>query len=258
MVAHTRYAIFNVVMTESLIEDLEIQSYGENNPRAQEGTVGERSAIREIDPTDRVDVQRIFDIDRQEGVLKFMVGDPKTEQESIDWAKKEVHMFAVSGAVENAPVGERGELQGWVWFGNDEKERLERAQNEGLLTLSHGAQMLEVSFAKYDKAEPGQMAGGLRQACHKLWKDNVINNALERPNIVVTAYTSSQNPDSINVLESAGFVAKGNVIYDPKESIIPDVLYVLDWSLLNTILHQNVDRALFGDLPGYNRNEISI
>lgn len=234
-------------MPESLIEWLEIQSYGDNNPRQQEGTVGEKSTIREIDPTDRIDVRRIFDIDRQAGVLKFMVGDPKTERESIDWANLEVHMFAVSGAVENAPAGEKGELQGWIWFTRDEKERLEKAQNEGLITLSYGAQLLEVSFVKYDKAEAGQMASGLRQACHKIWLDNAREDTNGRPNIVVTAYVDPENESSINVLESAGFVAKGDVIYDPKQSIKSDVLYVLNWSLLDTLVHEKADKVLFGE-----------
>lgn len=233
-------------MQESLIDGLEVQSYGEYNPREQWGTVGEKSSIREIDPTDRIDVQRIFDIDRQANVLKFMAGDPKTERESIDWANLEVHMFAVSGA-EGVAKDEQGELQGWIWFQKDAKERLEKAQNQGLVTLSYGAQLLEVSFARYEKAENGQMASGLRQACQKIWTDSVREDSNERPNIVVTAYADPENEASINVLESAGFVARGDVIYDPKQSIKSDVLYVLNWSLLDTIVHEKADKTLFSD-----------
>lgn len=234
-------------MQESLIDGLEVQSYGENNPREQWGTVGEKSAIREIDPTDRIDVQRVFDIDRQANVLKFMVGDPKTERESIDWANLDVHMFAVSGA-EGVAKDEQGELQGWIWFARDEKERLERAQDQGLLTLVEDAELLEVSFAKYDSASPGQISSGLRQACERIAGLRVSDEDNNfSPDTVITAYVSPQNTDSIHVLEASGFVPKGEIIYDPAENSEPDILYILDWYKLNSILHEKADKTLFSD-----------
>lgn len=235
-------------MQESLIGGLEVQSYGAHNPREQGGTVGEKSAIREIDPTDRIDVQRIFDIDRRGAVKKFMVGKEKTEQESIDWANLDVHMFAVSGS-EGVPKSEVGELQGWIWFARDKKERLERTQDQGLLTLADGAELLEVSFAKYESAPPGQMASGLRQACDKVARLRVSEeDAKLIPDTIITAYVSPENIDSIHVLEASGFVAKGEIVYDPAESGETDVLYVLDWNKLNGILHEKADKVLFGEL----------
>lgn len=232
-------------MPESLIESLEIQTY-DKNPRQQEGTIGEKSTIREIDPTDRIDVRRVFDIDRQDAVKKFMVGEEKTEQESIDWASKQVHMFAVSGALENSSENEKGELQGWIWFANDEKERLERAQALGLMTPAEGAEALEASFAKLEGSAEKQMSSGLRQACTKVARIRVSEDDDKlMPDTVITAYARAENVASVRVLEASGFVNRGEIVYDPTDDPEPDILYVLDWEKLNNILHEKADQKLF-------------
>lgn len=129
-------------MNEStpLIDSLEIKDYSAQH-REQWGLIGEKSAIRTIDPEDRIDVQRVFDIDRQKGVLEFSYGEPKNERESIDWANEEVHMFAVSGS-EGVSKEEFGELQGWIWFYKDEELRLKQVRESGLVELPADVEVL--------------------------------------------------------------------------------------------------------------------
>lgn len=106
-----------------------------------------------------------------------------------------------------------------------------------------------MSFAKYEEAPPGQMASGLRQACVAVGAIRVSGDPEElKPKLVVTAYTNPRNLKSARVLEAAGFVARGEVVYDPGDDPNPDTLYVLDWGRLNEIVHQKSDTTVHQSL----------
>ena len=228
-------------MTERL-SDLPIADYS-NAPREQKRVAWEKAAERRIDPNDQKDIWRVWITDRATGVVEEMIGDPKTVAESINDARSEPYLFAVSGSkgVKNEEVGE---LQGWVWFQKDEAERLARLKQEGLIRDIEGDEALEVSFARYPNAAPGQMASGLRQALIKLAESRSQIGPSSEPDLTITAYASARNPDSQRVLERAGFVRRGMTVYDSEENDQKDHFYVLDWEVLDAILRQEVDSRI--------------
>ena len=195
-----------------------------------------KSTIRKINPTNPEDMRRVVLIDKNPKVLKYMVGEPLHGKEFLEFITdtKDKTLYGVVGSG-LVPPEEKNKLQGWimVYSGKEVTRRAIRALERRVME-SH-CSVLEISYAKYPNALPGQIANGLRQVLLEIARRDGIDLAdndftYKR---LVTAYSDSGNIKSRHVLEAAGFVLqKKKTLWDPKESKKKDSVYLLDWQKL--------------------------
>ncbi|MBI4009059.1 GNAT family N-acetyltransferase [Candidatus Roizmanbacteria bacterium] len=221
----------------NIIDNLPIQDYSQN-ARRQEKVIGQKAAIRQIDPTDRRDMQRLRTIDRDPKVLRWMAGEPLRDEDLMYDAKglNEYKIFVISGSQSLKDSNEIGELQGIITVRPDKNERVEELRRLNLISQNSIQPILEVSYAQYPNSANRQVASGLRQVCARISRINaeIAEKSEFSPNILITAYSDSENIDSIRVLENSGFERKGTVNYDGEENSV----YVLNWQQLNKLLHE--------------------
>lgn len=192
--------------------------------------------IRKINLNDPEDIRRVAVIDRNREVLKYMAGKELNEKELLEFVTDDENrtLYVVSGH-KGVPKEEIGKLQGWIliYSGKEVTERERRALGRKVFDLNFS--IIEVSYAKYPTAFPGQIADGLRQVLLDLARKSGgdLRKGLMPP-ILVTAYVSPENEQSRHVLETAGFTLQPKkIIWDSKESKKKDLVYVLDWNRLH-------------------------
>jgi hypothetical protein len=99
----------------------------EKKPRTQINYAGEQSAIRRLEPHDKVELKRFKRI--QDFIPENIADSDSTDHDLIEEAVDNrpgldrkngaIYTFGVSGS-HNAPEAEKGELQGWINFYRDE------------------------------------------------------------------------------------------------------------------------------------------
>lgn len=248
-------------MSEKSIDSLQPQDYSEK-PRIITQLAGERSALRLVDFNDRVDMQRFRQIDQS---LPPEFADPfESDKEIFQEVKRNrpgrlkkdrQYIFGVAGS-EGVSEDEIGELQGWVSFYRDGEKKV--LEEKGYIPkLEKGRMVLEVSYARHQDAEPGQMASALRQACNRISQIDAAkyrkDKSIISPQVVVTAYVTPGNDSSEHVLDAAGFENKGLIELKAEEKGEEDHHYnvfVLDWEKLNTLTHGKSDSELFPQEAG--------
>lgn len=255
----------------------------ETTKRSMRGFEGNTTAIRSINPHDKMDMQRMSAINAANS--EFLLGEPMTDQDLRAWAadKKgdEGMVFAIVKSNPDDPK-DWGEMQGQIYFYNDEDDRVEDMKKKGIIE-GDDPHVIEISYAKVPETEKGQMDQGLRQACAEFARRDAMRDATReqderakfaeqmskrnldlaastlawqqfdeqmmkkyiKPSTVLTAYVRPENAPSIKMLEKAGFVKKEMIKYAGFEEDHQDhLLYVLDWDLLHTRLQEDADKAL--------------
>ena len=240
--------MYNCFMSNELEWPTEQADYSEN-PRKQESIEGQNAAIRFFDPEDKKDMGRLHEIISDEEVQRWMDDVSDFDKEGLlEWAqeiqayKDKPKLFVVSGR--SGGVGKRdiGETQGFVYTYPDADIVKLRSMFEDRILLERQLEnpIFELSYAKFPDAEDCQIASAVRQVCIKLGNimDIDIDPRTGEPKLTVTAYVDPVNKKSVKVLEAAGFVKRGKVLYS-SEATKKDDVYVLDWNLLSSKLQNS-------------------
>lgn len=176
----------------------------------------EKSRIRHLKANDPEEKKRLWEIETDPLVAKFVEDLSKTEAEMIKFTtlEKNYLVLAIEGKAGHVEEAEVGRLQGWITVYSEEKKRLIRLQKHGLADLvKNDLRVLEIGFARHPKAKSGQMAGAVRQVMAWLHEEHVGDG---KHQLVVTAYADETNEGSIRVLTAAGFVRQGQIKYHVK------------------------------------------
>lgn len=221
-------------------------------PREILNMIGQKSALDHIVPEDAEDFFRIQEIDRK---ADNMNGERMSLSELKEWAKgsRDWHIFAVRGTPESvSDPKEIGELQGWIQSYYIYDYNIDIMKEEGMIPKDIPSEVgiYEISYAKYPGTETHQISAALRQAILILAiefedKDKRKTASYKRP-FLIRATVDPQNQKSINVLESSGFVKVGEMYYskEPEDQKTKDLVYILDWNRLYSILDEAVFREL--------------
>ncbi len=176
----------------------------------------EKSRIRHLKANDPEEKKRLWEIETDPKVVKFVENVCETEAEIVEFAtlEKDYLVLAIEGKAGHVDEAEVGKLQGWIAVYSEEKRRLSRLQKNGLADLvKDGLRVLEIGFARHPMARSGQMASAVRQAMALLHEEHTKDG---EHHLVVTAYVDDANEASIRVLTAAGFVKKGQIKYHVK------------------------------------------
>lgn len=208
------------------------------------GIVGENAALRKINTRDPVDMARYWETN-QSIPAGLMVDDITTPEELAENAKlngrREGFTFAISGIA----GAETGEFQGFVQFTADRENKLRnKIKDTRLFIFSDDVVLWEVSYAKYPRAAPRQVASAVRQGCALLVRK--LKSVGSYPRLAIIACVGAdENPASVQVLKSACFDPIGSdrdkptgiIRYDP---IMPglDVVWLLNWNALHHTLRE--------------------
>lgn len=236
------------------IERLPIKDYSKN-PRRVFPFRGEKSAIRLIDPEDRIDMGRYRDIARSLPITDFgpfeendqdLLNEVRNGRSGIPMQEEAEYLFGVVG-LHGVSQHEIGELQGWVCVARLWVEEIDRLVEKNIFPpVKEDTIVLGVTYARHKDAPVGQMASALRQTCSLLSGVCACQNPEGvKPEMLVLAFVRPRNIQSQNVLKASGFVRKGKGYFYGFET--QHLVYALDWNELNTIMQEKVDRELFGE-----------
>lgn len=219
---------------------------------------GEKAALRWFDPHDAIDMKRLREIDRDSEVNKWMAypGEGDTPDDKLKMLvenKSTILRFAVVKS--EGEADEIGEVQGWVRF-DQNPQRIAKV-NQVDPYLLQGKKLIDVTFARYPKSNPGEglISSALRQMSLFVlaeWeflksKTGEDTDNLSPIDMAVIAYVEPDNVVSKRVLEKAGFTKKlDNIVYSEEEPR-PNELWLLDWDKVHKIAHSKSDSALFSD-----------
>jgi len=176
----------------------------------------EKSRIRFVEVNDPEEKKRLWEIETDPEVARFVEDLSETEEDMLAFTKVgcDYLVLAVCGKEGHVDDSEVNKLQGWLTIYKEEKKRLSRFVKEGVIDLVlAGKRILEVGFARHPKAKSGQMASALRQTLAMLQKEHQKDGEHE---LIVTAYVDETNLASVRVLEAAGFRMVAKVKYHLK------------------------------------------
>ncbi len=219
-------------------------------PKLTEQThmVGQRASVRYFDPRDKEDIRRLLGIIRDSQVQKWVDGvEGMNKGDVVRWSRQrgkdeqEECLFAVSGSSDFVGDNEVGEVQAFVNTYLVGEELRGRMVGEGVVPENRN--VVEVSYARNPRTKPGQVASGLVQVCFLL--NEMMGHDREEvvPSLPIVAFVDEQNVGSIGVLERAGFVQAGEILYDQGDAK-KNLVYRLDWERAQFILHEEADRKL--------------
>ena len=176
----------------------------------------EKSRIRWVNLSDPEEKKRLWEIETDSLVAKYVEDLAETEDELIEFTtlEKDYLVLAVEGKGGHVEEAEVGKLQGWITVYPEDKRRLARLQKQGLVDLlKEDLRILEIGFAKHPLAKPRQIASAIRQTL------GLLRQAHEQAGVrklMITAYADEANEASMRVLLAAGFSLKGRVKYHLK------------------------------------------
>ena len=186
----------------------------------------EKSRIRWVNLSDPEEKKRLWEIETDSLVAKYVEDLAETEDELIEFTtlEKDYLVLAVEGKGGHVEEAEVGKLQGWITVYPEDKRRLARLQKQGLVDLlKEDLRILEIGFAKHPLAKPRQIASAIRQTL------GLLRQAHEQAGgrkLMITAYADEANEASMRVLLAAGFSLKGRVKYHLK-NISHDNFFIL-------------------------------
>jgi hypothetical protein len=127
------------------------------------GIVGENTALRLIDTSDPIDLERYWKTNQSVGP-GLMVDDIQTMAELIENAQDNGAWIGFTFAISGIAGKEIGEFQGFVQFTPDSENVLrEKIEQTGLFLFLRDVAIWEVSYARYPQAAGGQVASAVRQ-----------------------------------------------------------------------------------------------
>lgn len=188
----------------------------------------EKSRIRLLKLDDPEEKKRLWEIETNSLVVKFVGNISETDEDLVTFAIPQKHylVLAIEGKSGYVDEDEVGKLQGWITVYPEDKRRLARLQKNGLVDLMEkGLRVLEIGFAKHPKARSGQMGSAVRQVMRLLHQEHATDG---EHRLVVTAYTNQTNLASMRVLAAAGFEQVGKMPYLVKDKH-HDCVYLLDF-----------------------------
>lgn len=203
------------------------------------GIIGENTALRLIDTSDTIDLERYWKTNQSVGP-GLMVDDIETMAELIDNAQDNGAWIGFTFAISGIAGKEIGEFQGFVQFTPDSENMLrEKIEQTGLFLFLRDVAIWEVSYARYPQAAGGQMASAVRQGCVLLLNELERDECYPRVAIIGCA-GPDENPGSLRVLTSAGFEPLGSskeqpagiIRYDDPSSSL-DSVWLLNWNALS-------------------------
>jgi hypothetical protein len=239
-------------MDESSFDNLKTGDYSQN-PREQVRYAGQLSAVRFLDPTDRIDAQKLKQTITNPNVQHWMSDLNMNEADFVAWMQEQGstpnrrhYLFAVSGSQRTKPE-DIGEIQGFIYFYSSSEEKLQAQKliDAGILTPDDLEQkrLLEISYAKSPDSPPGRITGGIMQSCLEVSKIMQRKSDTDPENILVLAYIDPENTNSIRAVEAAGFDEIGSIASYGDE-IVPNKVFRLNWDKL----HKNLQSAAFRSL----------
>lgn len=175
----------------------------------------ERAGIRHIRLNDPEEIERLWEIEQNEIVARFVENRCESIEEIAVFSanEKDYLVLAVEGKEGHVEDREVGKLQGWLAFTQPGKSQLLRLKKKDVGDLiQDGLRVLEVGFARHPKAKAGQIASALRQAVGLL----LDVHEQQGYRLVITAYTDEDNEASRRVLVAAGFLQAGKIKYHAK------------------------------------------
>jgi hypothetical protein len=208
------------------------------------GIVGENSALRQINTSDPVDLDRYWETSQGVGA-GLMVDDFETREELAENAKINGRKIGFTFAISGISGKEIGELQGFVQFTSDGRNEFRhKIQETGLFEFLKGIVLWEVSYAKYPPSAPRQVASAVRQACVLLLKK--LKGGGVYPRVAIFGCVGpDENPDSLRVLTSACFNPIGSSSEDPggiiryhEQASSLDSVWLLNWNALSHRLRE--------------------
>lgn len=183
---------------------------------------GERVDVRKIKNKDLSEVERLVEIDEDELVKKYMIIDvpagkmsKKELDEYVEGEETSINL-AISGRRGYVDEEEIGKIQGCLHLYMDNQKSKKAFIEKGL--ISRGVRLFEVGFSRYPKAKQGQVASGLRiliQALKATFPDVPL---------ALVGYADRENESSVRVMERAGMVDWGELVYDARRTRIPDLV----------------------------------
>jgi len=206
----------------------------------------EKAWIRSMDLTLGTDDRRIYqEMDRDPSTLKFMVGEPMTEEDLDSFAVenndpgKERIIYAVT-----SEKSQGKKMEGWVMLYPEGAGRIEEVSEKGFYDFPPDANVIEVSYARYldkkvadEEKERGLISSALRQVCYTygLIDEEIISKIKTKktiaPKIFFVAYTDPANSSSDRLLDKSLFEKRGQLQYDVDSEKLDD-FWVLDWEKL--------------------------
>lgn len=186
----------------------------------------EKSRIRFVNLSDPEEKKRLWEIETDSLVAKYVEELAETEDELVEFTtlEKNYLVLAVEGKDGHVEETEVGKLQGWITVYPEDKRRLARLQKQGLMDhVNEDLRVLEIGFAKHPLAKPRQIASAIRQTL------GLLREAHKREgekSLVITAYADEANEASTRVLLAVGFCLKGKVKYHLK-NINHDNFFIL-------------------------------
>ncbi len=214
------------------------------------GIVGENAALRAINTGDRVDLDRYWQTN-QSVAPGLMVDDIETEEELIEAAKFNGRRLGFTLAISATSGKEIGEFQGFVQFTTDSGNELRnKIEQSDLFKFYQDVELWEVSYAKYPAAGPHQVASAVRQGCVFLLRKLKIRGFYPRVAIIASVGVD-ENPESLRVLQSAGFDPIGSLRDEPKGIIqyqenarVLDSVWLLNWNVLHVKLRAKAQQTM--------------
>ncbi len=223
------------------------------------GILGENAALRAINTADRVDLDRYWQTLRSVGP-GLMTDDIETADEMIHAAKVNGRRPGYTLAISAIAGPDVGEFQGFVQFTRDPDDELrDKIEQTGLLHLYKDIDLWEASYAKYPGAAPHQVASAVRQGCVYLLTKLKHRGFYPRV-AIIAAVGPDENPESVHVLQSAGFdpiaslagEPRGIIQYEANASVL-DSVWLLNWNQLHAILRTKYERVRFARMEAIDR-----
>lgn len=213
----------------------------ENDDTEQFRIPGQKTSIRFFNHDNEEDIRRLLKIVQDKKVREWVEGIEDMDFDDVkEWAGQKGQnigddcLFAIVGSREYVANNEIGEVQGFVNTYEMPEELRIRMEKEGFLAPDN--LVLEVSYARNPEAKGRQVASGLLQVCFQV--NNMIGNGDEsRPTRQIFSFVDRKNFASIKVMEEAGFVLVGEILYEV-ENEDKDLVFKIDWEKAQSILRK--------------------
>ncbi len=157
--------------------------------------VGENAGLREINEKDRVDLARMWEIEKSEGMVDWISESSFSKKSELVRFIRALnktaensgvcHLYGVTAQEDRTthnllPSNERGEIEGWLRT-DETRQESERFQRLMGCTLSQDVPPpIELTYIKRKAGPAKLMASAVRQVCMKiLQEDNLREGAVE-------------------------------------------------------------------------------